>query len=966
MMKKNKNIIILVSVIIVIVIGLLIVINPFKFGKLKGSISEVPPANPAFNDNEFYKCVIDNYIRTVYNQDTGEIDYAGNSDYDTYNAKLKVNYDTNLTDEQLSSMKYLSCAVFDYNKTGYFIKSTKGLEKLKNIITFDINQSPQLNTIDISNNTLLQNIIVNDTSIVNVDTTKNVKLLNLDLSNNKINAIDVANNPNLKSLNLSNNKLSQINLTNNLALTSLSLEKNNLSKINIDALVNLTDFNIASNELEQLDVSKNTNLRVDSSYQFNYSNNKITAFKLADIRNIYNYYQPQLVPLRAIEINNDKAFNFTNSGYELINDGIVIKQPVSVQSFITALGLKNLTAKVFTTRYGDTEITTGNVGEGNYVYIYDAPNSVLETLAIYEFNNPDFDNYYLYSEVIGSFNSKNSKSYTTKNVLTDEELKTITSLTLNKAFDMRINFEYRNLKGLEKLVNLETLSLNYLENTFDFSKLSKLTSLEIKESGLTTIDLSKNTSLTNLSIDNSPKLTSIVGLSSLVNLTNLSIRQNKISELNVDTLVNLTSLSVNSTKISELNIDALVKLKSLSALGNYLKQFVIKNGESLNQLDVSSNYITSMDISNCHALQYIDISNNLLSQFTIPTNDSYYYPLSEFFANNNKLTVINGLENITIARRSAVDLYNNNLENIDLSVLPDLDQINLSNNNLKTIKFNNPSLEVINLDNNSLTSIDVSTCPQLIGLLINNNKLTNVIGLDKLTNLFILGLNNNMIETLDIQNSPNIMGINIMANPILKNSISLVNGTEVAYNEKIKLPSSLNTPVFNEDDSIATYSAGKIKGLSPGEITMTKLIPSYDINNDVAGEIPVRLFVKVYDITSRKYAINKENKYIYVGTETNDKAIKRYVKVSGENVNKEFKNNVFKILDGTKLVESYDVIKVSSNVYNLDGDKINYTNTFDLSKINVINGEKVVINNQLQITHNGVTVKTFQLIESGR
>ena len=77
------------------------------------------PANQYFDDINFYKAVID-----AYNKEN----------------KTKISYDTNLTDEQLASIKEVNYYGLHKN-TNEKISSTKGLEKLMGLTKLTLNSN---------------------------------------------------------------------------------------------------------------------------------------------------------------------------------------------------------------------------------------------------------------------------------------------------------------------------------------------------------------------------------------------------------------------------------------------------------------------------------------------------------------------------------------------------------------------------------------------------------------------------------------------------------------------------------------------------------------------------------------------------------------------------------------------------------------------------------------------------------
>jgi len=252
----------------------------------KGTLAtdENTPVNSAFDDINFYTCITKSLSKSVT---------------------------TNLTDSQLAGISKLNCS----DKS---IKSIKGLEKLTGLTELNLSSNQIAGVVDLSSNPSLVklNLSLNEISEVNVN--GNTKLTNLNVSNNQLSSLSLFNNSLLTNLNVSNNKLTQLNVNNLTSLTVLDTSMNsNLEKIGavndtiINNLVNntkLTTLNLSGSSLSgQIDLSSNVALT-----DINLSKNKFTnvllpapstmvleTLNLADneIASIYLENQTKLVTL---------------------------------------------------------------------------------------------------------------------------------------------------------------------------------------------------------------------------------------------------------------------------------------------------------------------------------------------------------------------------------------------------------------------------------------------------------------------------------------------------------------------------------------------------------------------------------------------------------------------------------------------------------------------------------------------
>lgn len=155
------------------------VINSFIASKIYSS-----PANNAFTDDNFYKCVID-----AYNKEN----------------ETSLPYTTDLSDEQLKTITKLSCNGL-YKSKEDKIKSATGIEKLTALTYLDVTDN-QLTELDVSKNTALKTLEVYNNKLTNLDVSKNTALTYLYVYNNQLMNLDMNNNTALTNLNVRNNQL---------------------------------------------------------------------------------------------------------------------------------------------------------------------------------------------------------------------------------------------------------------------------------------------------------------------------------------------------------------------------------------------------------------------------------------------------------------------------------------------------------------------------------------------------------------------------------------------------------------------------------------------------------------------------------------------------------------------------------------------------------------------------------------
>ena len=98
-----------------------------------------------------------------------------------------------------------------------------------------------------------------------------------------------------------------------------------------------------------------------------------------------------------------------------------------------------------------------------------------------------------------------------------------------------------------------------------------------------------------------------------------------------------------------------------------------------------------------------------------------------------------------------LNIANNQLTTIDLSVLPNLSQLFIAGNELTSLDFTNLSkLQYVFMQDNQLTNIDISDMGNLYQFNLSNNHLTTLPeDISRFTNMYdgSLTLNNNCINT---------------------------------------------------------------------------------------------------------------------------------------------------------------------------------------------------------------------------
>ena len=450
-MNRDRAItlIIVLNFMIVLLLGVNYnVTNPTKINKIIASTYKTP-ANKAFTDQNFYNCIIDNYNK----ENTTSLAYT-----------------TNLTDEQLSSIKELHCS----SKS---ITSTNGLELIKNLTI----------------------LFIADNQLTNLDVGKNVNLTDLHVSYNKLTSLDVNNNINLKSLIVQANKLTNLDVNGAKNLTELRADGNQLTNLDVSSNVKLTNLTIYSNELTNLDVSNNVNLTELYVY-----NNKLTNL---DVSNN--------VKLKQLRLEVNKLTNLD------VSNNVNLTYLSVYNNQLTSLAVNsNINLVVLT--IGNNQLTNLDVGNNVNLTNLWIGNNQLTKLDVN--NNIHLTNLRIDTNLLENIDVSNNVDLTQLDVYGNE----LTNLDVGKNVNLtHLNVSDNKLTNLDISKNVKLTKLYVSDNeltNLDISKNVNLTIVDAYKNKLTGLDTRKNVNLEQLRVYNN-ELTSL-DVSNNINLRFLNADHN--------------------------------------------------------------------------------------------------------------------------------------------------------------------------------------------------------------------------------------------------------------------------------------------------------------------------------------------------------------------------------------------------------------------------------------------------------
>ena len=609
--------------------------------------------------------------------------------------------------------------------------------------------------------------------------------------------------------------------------------------------------------------------------------------------------------------------------------------------------------------------------------------------------NDAFTDDNFYKCVVNAYNEKNNTSlpYTTN--LSDEQLKTITSLN---CVGTGTNEKIESTNGLEKLT-----ALNYLH---------------VDDNQLTEIDISKNIQLLSLSLSKN-QLTNL-DVSNNIPLTILQAGDNQLVDINLNDAIALKRLDIYNNKLTSLDVSKNTALTVLNAYRNQLTNLDVSGATALTDLDVGDNQLTSLDISNNTALTKLDVGNNQLTSLDVSNNTA----LTKLYAYNNQLTSLDVSKNIALTQLYA---YNNQLTKLDVSKNTALKELYADNNQLTSLDVsNNTALIFLYAGSNQLTNLDVSKNTALIKLFAYNNQLTNLdvskntaliylsAGYNQLTKLDVskntalkelyalynqltnldvskntalkeLDVGNNQLTSLDVSNNTALTKLSVALNQLTNLDVSK---NMVLAELKVDRNSFITNLVTYKNKSINIENYTKFVKLPEGKTsTLIKLssdnedvaIDGSNININKAGDYVVTASykhdiytnyntntysgtynIKIVEITSDKYKIDEDKEYIYTGTDVDKDTILNNINLDSE-CSKVIEDNKLIIKYGDEVLKTFKIVNISSTKYDLSKEYI-FDNNFSIDNIKVVNGTSEVNNNELLIKYEDVVLSKYKLV----
>lgn len=228
-----------------------------------------------------------------------------------------------------------------------------------------------------------------------------------------------------------------------------------------------------------------------------------------------------------------------------------------------------------------------------------------------------------------------------------------------------------------------------------------------------------------------------------------------------------------------------------------VKVYSYEDGAPLFVFSISGATMSSVDLSKLTSAATITLSGASLSEVALPEGTA----LTELDLSGNNLSTIDLSKHNNLY---SLALQSNNLAGeFDLSELKNLQAVSLANNKLTSVKLNNKQLFFLDLTGNELESIDLSGAPGLNQLGLGNNKFESV-DVSMLSNLHALYVDKNRFTFATLPEVKEQYNLYIYANQAALNVVP--EGRTLDLSSQAAVGDSITTytwfidePTYNED-----------------------------------------------------------------------------------------------------------------------------------------------------------------------
>ncbi|MCH5239625.1 MAG: hypothetical protein J1F38_05335 [Muribaculaceae bacterium] len=491
-----------------------------------------------------------------------------------------------------------------------------------------------ISSIDVTKNPLLDVLNLSQTRVTSVDLSKNTKLgefyINHEGSFNnedryRVQSIDLTNNPLLQYLDLGGNALTSIDLSKNTDLRLLYLQKNQLSSIDVSKMSKLAVLNLSNNNFTyaNLPIPQNgwdyyyyrsalpTALKYKVGEPIDFSSSVIRApYKdaagntITPVTYAQAFTQPRAGDAQEIA---DTDYSFSNG---VITFNKAFPDSVYVQFFCDVFPDWPLNSQTFMVKTPED---------------YDAPSAAFSFTPM--------------PEMAGKTVSLSMGADVLTSMLTYPADVTIIANGEQTVLKGAVTGS-----GMPGSANVTfTLPSTTGEVVVALADGYSLSALGINGITLNAIDLSASEGLRNLKINNCNLLS--INLQYNRALTNLDLSDNRISTIDLTGIrgdyekYSLSTINLSNNRLVNLSAVSYATIKNLNLSGNRFSSFELKYYTGLQNLDLSNNRVAgTLDFSKVQQLQSANLEGNNITGLVFNTEEGALDSFKSLNVANNMLT----------------------------------------------------------------------------------------------------------------------------------------------------------------------------------------------------------------------------------------------------------------------------------------------------------------------------------------
>ncbi len=507
-------------------------------------------------------------------------------------------------------------AVKEINVSGKNIRDLYGIQFFPNLNKLDCS-SNQLTSLDVTQNTALQELRCYENRLTSLDVSQNAALQGLYCSDNELTRLDVRQNTALVALSCYENRLTELDVRQNPALDYLSCYKNRLSSLDVSQNAALQELSCYENQLTELDVRQNAVLS-----RLNCDNNRLTRLDVTqntaltgltcDSNRLTELDVSQNTALLSLHCNSNQLssldvtqntkLKFLHCDSNQLTELDVRQNPALYQLFcnsnqLTELDVSNNTR--LEEMYCDNNRLSSLNLECEPIYFSASGNEY--SVQVYE-STRVLDP----SILPGNFDINRVRNLTGATKNADG------TLTVNPGGG-KVTYEYRCYGSTYETFTLNVTvvpegSIAIDASNFPDPEFRAYVKAKLDTDNNNSLSESERNAVTKIDV-HAKSIDSLKGIEFFPNLETLYCYNNKLTSLDVSKNEKLADLWCSQNNLTSLDVSKNPELKELWCSDNNLTSLDVSKNTNLTSLNCNQNRLTSLDVSQT-AVTTLNASDN--------------------------------------------------------------------------------------------------------------------------------------------------------------------------------------------------------------------------------------------------------------------------------------------------------------------------------------------------------------------